>query len=530
MRQTALRLLGDRRDGSIAPELKRLINDRTGQTALEALWALNLVGGLDEETALQTLDHADPFVRLWTVRLIGDAGEASPRVAAKLAERAAVEPDIQVRSQLACSAKRLPIRQSTADRRQTAGTRARMPATSTSRSCSGGRSRSRSEPTPRPSWICSATVASGTWPIVANTIEERLMRRFAAAGTRKDLDRCVQLLALAPGVEQGKTLMTGFEAAYSGRSLAGIPQALSEALARFSGQSVTLGLRQGKPQAIASALNLLRDEQGDRAKQIQYLQILGEVRTPGAVPVLLRLGCHSPDNALRAAALAALVNYDDPAIATEVLKTYGSLSEDVLAAAQNMLVARKPWAIQLLQAIDERSVDPRSVPREIVEKFLLFGDRRINDLTIRHFGAIRPATSAELQSQISRLAGVVRSGPGIPKPGRQIFLDQCARCHTLFGKGGNVGPDLTTYRRDDLESMLRNIVNPERRDSRGLLGLHRRHDGRTNLDRSRRRAGQERRCAPGQRWQATDTAQKCDRGDEACPEVHHARGPAQGPG
>ena len=34
------------------------------------------------------------------------------------------------------------------------------------------------------------------------------------------------------------------------------------------------------------------------------------------------------------------------------------------------------------------------------------------------------------------------------------------RCHTLFSKGGKVGPDLTTYRRDDLETMLLNIVNP----------------------------------------------------------------------
>ena len=78
----------------------------------------------------------------------------------------------------------------------------------------------------------------------------------------------------------------------------------------------------------------------------------------------------------------------------------------------------------------------------------------------RHFGAMTPATNAELQAQISRLASVVRSGPGAPKPGRQIFQDQCARCHTLFGKGGKVGPDLTTYRRDDLETMLLNIVNP----------------------------------------------------------------------
>ncbi len=34
------------------------------------------------------------------------------------------------------------------------------------------------------------------------------------------------------------------------------------------------------------------------------------------------------------------------------------------------------------------------------------------------------------------------------------------RCHTLFGKGGKLAPDLTTYRRDDLDNILMNIVNP----------------------------------------------------------------------
>jgi putative heme-binding domain-containing protein len=297
-------------------------------------------------------------------------------------------------------------------------------------------------------------------PIVAGTIVERLMRRFAAAGTRRDLDRCAGLLALAPGPEHVKALMTGFESAFAGRSLAGLPDKLAAALETYGGQSVSLGLRQRKPAAVAEALNLLGNEQGDRSRQIQYVQILGEIRVPGAVPVLLRLACHSPDNALRAAALAALVNYDEPSIAAAVLKTYGSISDDVLSAAQNLLVSRRGWANQFLEAIDERAVDPQTVPRETVERLLLLGDARIKDLTFRHFGAITPATNAELQSQVRRLAAVVRSGPGVPKPGKQVFQEQCARCHALFGKGGKVGPDLTSYRRDDLESMLLNIVNP----------------------------------------------------------------------
>src|SRR4029079_1433961 len=107
-RQTALRLLADRHDSSLAPLLKRQMLAEHGQLALESLWALNLVGGLDEPTALALLDHADPYVRLWTARLLCDPGHVSPAIAAKLADRAKVEPDVEARSQLACSARRLP--------------------------------------------------------------------------------------------------------------------------------------------------------------------------------------------------------------------------------------------------------------------------------------------------------------------------------------------------------------------------------------------------------------------------------------
>ena len=221
IRQTALRLIGDRKDASVAPELKNLIATETGQTALEALWALNLVGGLDEATALKALEHSNPQVRLWTARLLCDAGKTSTAVAAKLAQRAAVEPEVEVRSQLACSAKRLPACES-------------LPIVA--KLLARGEDVRDIHVPLLLWWAIEAKLATdadteavlalfqdrATWelPIVTSTIEERLMRRLAAAGTRKDLDRCARLLALAPGPEHAKKLMAGFEAAYAGRSLA----------------------------------------------------------------------------------------------------------------------------------------------------------------------------------------------------------------------------------------------------------------------------------------------------------------------
>jgi putative heme-binding domain-containing protein len=460
-RQTALRLIADRNDATITPALKRNLfdTDVTGQVALESLWALNLVGGLDEQTALTTLDHADPYVRLWTARLVSDGSRVGPELAGALARRAAIEPNAEVRSQLACSARRLPARQGLPVVREllrrgedVVDIHIPMLIWWAIESKAGS----------DPDAVLAMFKDSEIWgsPIMRGTVTERLMRRFAAAGTQADLDRCDRLLGRAPSPDDARRLMSGFEAAYAGRSLAGLPAGLADAVARYSKQSLTISLRQGKPEATAEALRLLANDRTDRARLLQVLQVLGEVRRPGIVPAVLRIACRSADNALRAAALSALAAYDDPSIATEVLAAYPNMSDDVQDAAQRLLATRRAWATQFVKAIETRSIDARAVPREVVEKLLLVGGPDLSERVSRLYGPIRPATSAESRAEVERLASVVRAGSGVPKPGKRLFDQACARCHTLFSNGGKVGPDLTTYRRDDLDTMLLNIVNP----------------------------------------------------------------------
>ncbi len=43
--------------------------------------------------------------------------------------------------------------------------------------------------------------------------------------------------------------------------------------------------------------------------------------------------------------------------------------------------------------------------------------------------------------------------------GRELFRSLCATCHTLFGKGGDIGPQLTgSY--EDTEYLLHNLLDP----------------------------------------------------------------------
>src|SRR5262249_35840462 len=106
----ARRILGERRDAKVLPRLRRMVLENKGQLALESLWALYVSGGLDDDLAATLLGHPNENVRTWTVRLLGDAKKISPTLQPRLVELARTDPSPVVRSQLACSAKRLPAK------------------------------------------------------------------------------------------------------------------------------------------------------------------------------------------------------------------------------------------------------------------------------------------------------------------------------------------------------------------------------------------------------------------------------------
>jgi putative membrane-bound dehydrogenase-like protein len=106
-REHARRLLGERRDQSLVPQLRRYARDGRGQLALEALWTANLISGMDSVWAFDLLNHPDAAVRSWTLRLFNHPGSIARPMHERLARLARSEPDAEVRSELASLAGRL---------------------------------------------------------------------------------------------------------------------------------------------------------------------------------------------------------------------------------------------------------------------------------------------------------------------------------------------------------------------------------------------------------------------------------------
>jgi putative heme-binding domain-containing protein len=199
------------------------------------------------------------------------------------------------------------------------------------------------------------------------------------------------------------------------------------------------------------------------------VQILGEVHQPKAVGALLSLAVESRDSALRAAALLSLRRYDDPQIPTAILGMMSKLTDDEREAALRLLVARPASARLLLAGIDRGEIDRRAVPSDLVQELRLQRDAVIATAMKRLFPASQAADSSLMTADLDRLGKIIAAQPGTPKNGRELFAQHCAKCHTLFGKGGTAGPDLTSYPRHDLPNLILHVVDPNAAIREGYL-------------------------------------------------------------
>ena len=462
-RQTAQRLITDRQDESVKGSLLAKTMIAGGQDALELLWALHASGGLkgDNDVAITLLGHGDPFARAWTVRLLCDHYQVEPTIARALANLAAKEPYVEVRKQLASSARRLPAKDA-------------LPII---RNLLNYDEDSKDIHQPLMLWWAIEAKASDgsrkeildllfadkdVWntAIVKEHLIDRIMKRYALAGSREELIAAAELLNAAPDKASTDLLLKGFEEAYKGRSLAGLPDQLVAAIAKSGGGSTALKLRQGDATSIKLAVDSVASGKGSTGDRLQYLQIFGEIRRPEFIPVLLNIVDSEKNADLVSAALTALQAFDDLRVGQSVVKSLNGIPGDARLVAETLLGSRPLWAIELLEAVDRGELKPEDVSDTALRKILLHDNSRINELVAKHWGSVTGATTEEMRKEVERLMAIVESASGNPKKGKVLYMENCGKCHTLFTEGGQVGPDLTSFKRDNLERVMINVVNP----------------------------------------------------------------------
>jgi putative heme-binding domain-containing protein len=320
-------------------------------------------------------------------------------------------------------------------------------------------------------------------PMVFDHLLPRLARRYTVDGKRAELLLCAQLFRMAPSAKHAAQLMKGFEQGFRGRPMTGLPDELVAAILKSGQAPLVFRVKQGDAAAVSDALKIIEDAKASGEERLLLTRSFGEVHEPRAVPVLLNVASSNAPNSLRKAALAALSTYDHAVIGTKTVELLPKFSTELQTAAFALLASRPSWSTLLLDAIQGGKVKRASVPDDVANRLRGSKETKVSELASRLLPKPEPV-AAEYQQRIDAIHGILKRAPGNPYAGEAAYMQRCASCHKLFFKGGNVGPDLTSYQRDNLSTMLLSIVNPsvevregyqyynvETKDGRSLSGF-----------------------------------------------------------
>src|SRR5262249_15746569 len=148
--------------------------------------------------------------------------------------------------------------------------------------------------------------------------------------------------------------------------------------------------------------------------------------------------------------------YDDPATPEVLIKAYSALGPLERRDALNTLASRKSSARSLLSAVAAGRLPRVDLTADLIRQLRNLNDPELRAEIERVWGTIRE-TTGDRARLIARYKDMLPAKPPrLPDPslGRAVFAKVCQQCHTLFGVGRQVGPDLTGSNRAELDYVL----------------------------------------------------------------------------
>lgn len=456
--RTARRILQER--GGLGDDRAKLVSllgeDRKPNVRLRALWTLQVTDGVTDDFALKLLNDKDEYMRAWAIQLAMEDRKASSPLVAKMAELAKSDTSPVVRLYLASALQRLPVDE-----------RASIVAGLVSHAEDAN-----DHNLPLMIWYAVEPLVA-TAPEKALEIADkskipqikRFIFRRAATESKalplvvrqlKDSDAATQTMILSQllkGLEGRVSSVPpeGWSAAYAALEKSGDEKVRN----RADELAVALGDKSIFPKLRAT----LADSKAKLALRKRALQVLTRGRDPEAGPAL-KVAMTEP--ALRSQAIQALAAHDQPEFTAAILELYAKLPAEEKQLAIQTLTSRPASAAALIEAMAAGNVPRTDLHAYHIQQLLRFNDKNLQKRLTEVWGEIRN-TSEEKKAQIAKLKSQLGSkvmAEADPGHGRQVFTKTCATCHTLFGTGAKIGPDLTGSNRANLDYVLENMVDP----------------------------------------------------------------------
>lgn len=282
-----------------------------------------------------------------------------------------------------------------------------------------------------------------------------------------ELAPLVQVLAEVDEPAVQADLLTGLREGLKGRRNVGMPKGWPATYAKLAASpnaqvkelALELALTFGDPQALIELRKVVVDKAAAAERRQAAVAALTEQRADGLAPLLHDL---LDDSVVRLTAIRGLAAVARPDSAGHLLARFAKLTPEEKAAAVATLAARPESARQLLDAVERRQVARSDVSAFVARQIAALGDADLTARLRQVWGEVRD-TPQQKQEQIARLKAALE--PDVLKKanlgnGRRLYAQTCRQCHTLYGDGGKIGPELTGSNRANLDYLLSNIVDP----------------------------------------------------------------------
>ena len=465
-REEARRALWQHKDRKNAlPTLEKWINDEKGQLALEGLWCRSLIDDLAIQVFRKAMRSANPHVRRWAIRLAVDNGDLTPAHLTEVSEVLVAEEDLEVLAQAASSAARLPMQEALAILRPILGNKIIRNNAQLSL-LTWWAIEPHCDKFPRE---CVALVLRKE--VMAPKVFVRLNRWLATSGNLNNLKLSGEMLSSIGEFtkDEQRELWFHFDEAFKGRSFATIPEEMISALAGRADLPLHLELHlfPHNRSVLNEALRQLDDFKRNRETLLRLIEYFGENPHPDATSKLLGL-LDVKDAGILIQIFASLQGIESPKIAKAVLKRLPTLRSEEVQAAEILLLSRVSWVSEWLDAAAKdrafKELLTPGVRKQIVSRAHPGHLRKLEMLFPK---AAEPVKASEVESQKVQTILGKSIKPNLQN-GYAIFTTRCAVCHVLHADGGDIGPSLTSYQREDLKTLLPSILEPSREIREGF--------------------------------------------------------------
>ena len=475
-RRTAQRLLNEQFDDSLTPRLQEMALDTSDATPARthALWLLASQGAFQEAFHLKVLASKDPVTRNWGVRAAGQMLDISPGAYERIKAMAADEPSPDVRVQIPIAAGRitnpdpLPIllamllNPKNADDPlipnilyQNLKPHAPLRGREILKFLDANPDVSKSFGATTERWIREAINATGRKPaeIVADLGK--------ALNSNPDLDRTKEALLNVVGSLEEKGIKREERARLFDPAVREAVTRIATGTTKARPLGVLVALWWDDPAALEAARQIITDRTADSAYRSQLVRALAERRDPADRPAFAALV--TDDNApvrVRLQAIDALGSAGDAKTAEVLTRAYATLPTDLKPAVLGVLTRSPASAVVLLDALEQKQVPLADVTANHVRQIQSLGNEFLIKRVAGTWGTVKTERDPERVKIVEQYRQIVKQHQGDPVAGWKVFEVRCAQCHTIYGKGGNVGPDLTGVGRQDLDAVLTNVIDP----------------------------------------------------------------------